>query len=127
MVCWSIRRERPIRGALSKYAAGPSSSSHGSFGARTSALACIAAVRSARTHREAQLVFHLLALGDLGCDASEQRRIPRNPERSRQHARAMEFMAMVLAGLALVGTAVVCVEDALGAPLAVVRSALSGR
>jgi len=59
--------------------------------------------------------------------AIERRRIPRDPERSRQHARAMEFMAMVLAGVVLVGVAVACVEDALAAPLAAVRAALGSR
>ncbi len=54
----------------------------------------------------------------------ERRRVPRDPERSRNHGRAMEFMAMVLAGTALVGIAVACVEDALGTPLAAVKVAL---
>jgi hypothetical protein len=56
--------------------------------------------------------------------AIERRRIPRNPDRSRQQARAMEFVAMVLAGVALAGAAVAAVEDALATPLAVVRVAL---
>jgi hypothetical protein len=59
--------------------------------------------------------------------AIERRRIPRDAERSRQHARAMEFMAMVLAAVTLVGVAVACVEDALAAPLAAVRTALGSR
>ena len=56
--------------------------------------------------------------------ADERRRIPRNPDRSRQWARTMEFVAVVLAGFALAGAAVVTVEDALATPLATVRVAL---
>jgi hypothetical protein len=56
--------------------------------------------------------------------AVERRRIPRNPDRSRQQARAMEFAAMVLGGVALAGVAVATVEDALATPLAAVRVAL---
>lgn len=54
----------------------------------------------------------------------ERRRIPRDSERSRHRARAMEFIAMVLLGLVFVGTAVACVEDAFAEPLAAVRTAL---
>jgi hypothetical protein len=56
--------------------------------------------------------------------AVERRRIPRNPDRSRQQARAMEFAAMVLGGLAFAGAAVATVEEALATPLAAVRVAL---
>jgi hypothetical protein len=57
----------------------------------------------------------------------ERRRVPRNYERSRNRARAVEFMAMVLAGTALAGAAVACVEQALGAPLSVVGVTLGSR
>lgn len=57
----------------------------------------------------------------------ERRRVPRDPERSRDHARAIEFMALVLAGTALAGAAVAAVEDTLGPPLAAVKVALAHR
>lgn len=54
----------------------------------------------------------------------ERRRIRRDCERSRNHARAMEFIAVVLAGTALAGAAVAAVRDTLDAPLAAVKRAL---
>lgn len=59
--------------------------------------------------------------------AVERRRVPRNPDRSRQQARAMEFAAMVLASVALVGAAVATVADALATPLGAARVALESR
>jgi hypothetical protein len=56
--------------------------------------------------------------------AAERRRIPRNPDRSHQQAKAMEFAAVVLGGIALAGAAVATVEDALATPLSTVRVAL---
>jgi hypothetical protein len=55
---------------------------------------------------------------------ADRRRLPRNGDKSRNHARAMEFMAVILAATALAGAAVSGVNDALGAPLAAVRVAL---
>jgi hypothetical protein len=57
----------------------------------------------------------------------DRRRAGRDPDRSRQHGRAMEFLAIVLAGTALAGAAVAAVEDALATPLATVRTALGAR
>lgn len=54
----------------------------------------------------------------------ERRRIPRDQDRSRYRARAMEFVAIILAGAALAGAAVAGVKDALGVPLTSVRAAL---
>lgn len=57
----------------------------------------------------------------------ERRRMPRDAQRSRDHGRAMEFMAIVLAGTAIAGIAIACVEDALARPIHSVRVALDGR
>jgi hypothetical protein len=55
----------------------------------------------------------------------DRRLVPRDANRSRSHARAMEFMVMVLGGTALVAAAVACVVDSLGAPMGAVRAALA--
>jgi hypothetical protein len=56
--------------------------------------------------------------------AIERRRVPRGDERSRERARAIEFLATVLIGTALAGAAAVSMHRALAAPLAHVRTAL---
>ncbi len=58
---------------------------------------------------------------------ADRRRLPRNGERSRNHARAVEFIAVVLAGIVLAGAAVSGVHDVFVAPLAAVRGTLGGR
>ena len=57
----------------------------------------------------------------------ERRRIPRDPERSRQHGRAAEFIAMVLIGGALAFAAMVSVEESLAKPLATIGGAMERR
>jgi hypothetical protein len=65
------------------------------------------------------------AVQSSGAQFSVDRRcIPRNPDRSRQQARAMEFVAILLAGVAFAGAVVATVEDALATPLAAVRAVL---
>ena len=54
----------------------------------------------------------------------ERRRIPRDPERSRHHARAAEFIAMVVAGGALAFAAMASVEESLAKPFAAVDRAM---
>jgi hypothetical protein len=54
----------------------------------------------------------------------ERRRIPRDAERSRQHGRAAEFIAMVLVGGALAFAAMASVEESLARPFAAVDQAM---
>ena len=56
--------------------------------------------------------------------AIERRRIPRDPERSREHGRTLEFLAMVLIGGALALAAMESVEESLARPLAAVDQAM---
>jgi hypothetical protein len=57
----------------------------------------------------------------------ERRRIPRDADRSRAHGHAIEFMSVLMIGSALASAAVAVVGQALGQPLASVRSALVAR
>jgi hypothetical protein len=54
----------------------------------------------------------------------ERRRIPRDSERSRQHGRAAEFIAMVLIGGALAFAAMASMEETLARPLSAVDQAM---
>jgi hypothetical protein len=56
--------------------------------------------------------------------STERRRIPRDPERSRDHGRAVEFIAMVLIGGALAFAAMVSMEKTLARPLSAVDQAM---
>lgn len=57
----------------------------------------------------------------------ERRRIPRTSEQSRERARAMEFMATLLVGVALAVSAVFYMHQILSEPLALVQSKLAPR
>jgi hypothetical protein len=54
----------------------------------------------------------------------ERRRIPRDSDRSRQHGRAAEFIAVVLVGGALAFAAMASVEESLAKPVAAVDRAM---
>ena len=54
----------------------------------------------------------------------ERRRIPRDPERSRDHGRAAEFIAIVLIGGALAFAAMASMQETLARPLAAVDQAM---
>jgi hypothetical protein len=55
---------------------------------------------------------------------TERRRIPRDPERSRDHGRAAEFIAIVLIGGALAFAAMASMQETLARPLAAVDQAM---
>ena len=54
----------------------------------------------------------------------ERRRIPRDPETSRHHGRAVEFVAMVLIGGALAFAAMASMEETLAKPISGVEQAM---
>ena len=58
---------------------------------------------------------------------AERRRRPRSHERSREWARAAEFVVLVLFGTAMAGTAAIYVGQALANPMARITSALEPR
>lgn len=57
----------------------------------------------------------------------ERRRVPRTQDQSRSHARAAEFLTIVLVAAALSAWAAVAVHEAFAAPLATVRATLAPR
>lgn len=56
----------------------------------------------------------------------ERRRIPRDSDRSRQHARAVEFLFTVLISTAIAVCAVIYVHEVMAKSMSSVRAALEG-
>ena len=78
-----------------------------------------------------QIISNQAAAGAAAATAGEllveRRKRPRDPERSRERARAMEFLSLVLIGLVVAGALAAYATQTLSRPLAKVTAALAPR